>query len=289
MQVRYASGRGFRSRVAFALVALAVWWPAARGHAAPLPWLRHLRDAVPVRADVAARVDLAPYFPAPGDQGRQNSCVAWAVAYTRSYEEYVENLARGRDSSVTFSPSFIYNQINFGRDGGARIPDALALLARRGAAPLSQMPYREGDFRSRPSQAVLTSARRYRTHEWRRESTYDIGQLRADIAAGFPVIVAARVDSSFIRLRGGEVWSDTIAAGNRAHTMVAIGYDDARGAFKVINSWGPGWADGGYGWIDYRLVPVVVQEAYVDVEAPDGFAERTMPGAAVAPRRFSTR
>jgi C1A family cysteine protease len=35
------------------------------------------------------------------------------------------------------------------------------------------------------------------------------------------------------------------------HALVAVGYDDARKAFQVQNSWGRKWADGGYGWLSY--------------------------------------
>ncbi len=41
------------------------------------------------------------------------------------------------------------------------------------------------------------------------------------------------------------------------HAMCVVGYDDAmilgnsKGAFKLINSWGSGWGDGGYFWMSY--------------------------------------
>lgn len=44
------------------------------------------------------------------------------------------------------------------------------------------------------------------------------------------------------------------------HAVVAIGYDDGRkigkekGALKIRNSWGPGWGEGGYGWLPYRFI-----------------------------------
>jgi len=47
------------------------------------------------------------------------------------------------------------------------------------------------------------------------------------------------------------------------HALVAVGYDDAKvingpfgssGAFRVRNSWGPAWGEGGYGWLPYDYV-----------------------------------
>ncbi|HET6765120.1 MAG TPA: hypothetical protein VFH27_15650, partial [Longimicrobiaceae bacterium] len=139
---------------------------SAELYGAPAPLLI---PGPPAAGAVPARVDLSPYFPAPGDQGRQNSCVAWAAAYVRTYEE---RAALGpwaaADSVPLFSPSFVYNQINRGRDGGARIPEALRLIEKAGIAPLAAMPYREADFLTRPDGAVRAQARRFRSHDWRR-------------------------------------------------------------------------------------------------------------------------
>jgi len=33
--------------------------------------------------------------------------------------------------------------------------------------------------------------------------------------------------------------------------MILVGYSDDRGAFKVMNSWGTQWGNGGFGWISY--------------------------------------
>ena len=36
-----------------------------------------------------------------------------------------------------------------------------------------------------------------------------------------------------------------------SHAMVAVGFDDDRNAFRIQNSWGRGWGEGGYGWVGY--------------------------------------
>jgi hypothetical protein len=38
---------------------------------------------------------------------------------------------------------------------------------------------------------------------------------------------------------------------NDAHVVLIVGWDDDRGAWRIKNSWGTGWGDGGLGWIAY--------------------------------------
>jgi C1A family cysteine protease len=258
--------------------------PQRMGAPAPYAFEREAEAAA-----LPARVDMSAYFPAPGDQGRQNSCVAWAAAYVRAYEERARLGALAYPDSVPlFSPSFVYNQINRGHDVGARIPEALRLLSKDGIAPMAAMPYVESDFLSRPDEGTRELAKHFRSHAWRRMDARDVDEVRAALVAGYPVILAARVDSAFTRIAPGQVWSDTVAQGRRGHAMVLVGYDDGRGAFKVINSWGRRWAEGGFGWIAYSLMPVVAREGYVDRRAPRTTldAARIARSAGISPAPF---
>ena len=42
----------------------------------------------------------------------------------------------------------------------------------------------------------------------------------------------------------------------RGHALCIIGYDDKQhgGAFRVVNSFGKGWGEGGFCWITYRTM-----------------------------------
>ena len=70
-------------------------------------------------------VDLSADLPTPGDQGAQNSCVGWAVAYAlktfleRREEKWSLANAGQPDFTHLFSPAYIYNQINGGQDRGS--------------------------------------------------------------------------------------------------------------------------------------------------------------------------
>jgi hypothetical protein len=68
------------------------------------PQTRRYRDFLP------AFVDLQQHFPLPGDQGDQNSCVAWAVGYAARgyYSSAAEGLPATQAKNVP-SPAYIYD------------------------------------------------------------------------------------------------------------------------------------------------------------------------------------
>src|SRR5690606_36055162 len=116
-------------------------------------------------------VDLSKYFPRPGNQGNQASCVGWALGYAlKSYQEKREFRDQGLESSHVFSPSFIYNQLNtsWNCQGGINIAEALALLDMQGILPLFEFPYSEHNCPRRATSAELQRASEWRITNWRR-------------------------------------------------------------------------------------------------------------------------
>lgn len=228
-------------------------------------------------AALPTNADLSSSLPPPGDQGNQQSCVAWATGYgLKSYQEYKEEALPLVDGSGNpnlnrvFSPAYIYNQINNGLDGGSLIIDALNVLSSRGAATWAAMPYSPGDYLTKPSAATHSNAAQYKIDYWRRVNVSDYKELKAQIAAGYPIIIGAVVDSSFRNLSPGSTWTYASGPMLGGHAMLVVGYDDGKSAFKILNSWGKSWGDGGYGWISYSLFSSVVREGYVAKDASNG-------------------
>jgi len=53
--------------------------------------------------------------------------------------------------------------------------------------------------------------------------------------------------------------------------MTVVGYDDRKGtngAVQIINSWGPGWADNGYCWVEYADFNRFVAHSFSMIGAP---------------------
>ena len=235
----------------------------------PLAFTPYAGEALP------ASVDLSRDMPPPGNQGSQNSCVGWSVAYAiKSYAEKIEEglpyFQNGQvDLSRIFSPSYIFNQLNQGRNVPIPFFDALNLLSEQGVASLADMPYTAEDFVSQPSAGARAAARRYRIDYWRQVNIQDLKELKAHLHAGYPILIGANVDEAFLHQPAGTTWS-TIGKIIGGHAMVVCGYDDSHKAFRLINSWGTQWCDAGFCWVDYDHFRRVVNEGYVVKDAKNG-------------------
>ncbi|MDP9955102.1 hypothetical protein J2X97_000739 [Epilithonimonas hungarica] len=207
--------------------------------------------------------DLSEWFPTPGDQGEQSSCVAWAVGYgLKAYQEAVER-RQNQHSLMKFSPAYIFNQIKISDcRNGSSIMTALNLLKKEGVASIDQFPYNPLDCSRQPSGEDKNNARPYAIAEWRTVPIGNEAEVKSHISSGFPVVIGMFVDEGFMRLGYNEIYQGPSGNEKGGHAMVVIGYDDSRQAFKVLNSWGINWGTSGYGWVSYTAFKNRVREAY---------------------------
>ncbi len=214
---------------------------------------------------VPDKFDLSKWFPEPGDQGNQASCVGWALAYgIKSYQEAIEHQRPPEGPDRTFSPAFIYNQINrWGCQGGSNIREALELMETYGVSTMEQFPYDENDCSNRPSSQASKEAENFTISGWKRVEFMNEGLMKTLLVDGKPVVIGMQTDSWFRALDEGEVYRVASYQDVGGHAVVVIGYDDRKGAYKIFNSWGDDWGDEGYGWIAYDLFEEIVVEAYI--------------------------
>jgi hypothetical protein len=76
-----------------------------------------------------------------------------------------------------------------------------------------------------------------------------VAQIKAAIIAHGPVASTVDVTPAFQNYVGGVF--DEQDPGRINHAIVIVGWDDARGAWHVRNSWGPEWGEEGYIWVKY--------------------------------------
>lgn len=216
-------------------------------------------------------VDLANRMPTPGDQGDSSSCTAWAVAYAaRSYYAAGAAGVERLDVAAALSPAYVYNRLNGGScTQPTSIMDALTLMRDEGVVPIRDFPLPASDCRQLPSNEQKRAAGNFRIRNWSRLDTDDLDAIKSQLFNGHPVIVVLNLPRSFDRLRGDVVFDDR-ADRNFPHVMLAVGYDDQRQAFRLMNSWATDWADGGFVWVAYRAYSALkIDRAYViDLPVP---------------------
>jgi hypothetical protein len=219
------------------------------------------------RAFLPEMADLSPFFPKAGFQGSQGSCTGWATGY--GLRSYYENRAAARHANSrmgAFSPSFVYNQLkkNPGNcNEGTRISDALRLLETAGAAPFENFPYSPNDCSARPTPAVRGAAQSFRIDEWSRVNTRELDDIKGEISDGHPVVIGMFMTDKLKNLKAGEIYTELVPKSVKtAHAVVVVAYSDAKRAFKIFNSWGSNWADGGFGWISYEALENNINSAF---------------------------
>jgi len=225
-------------------------------------------------AELPGAVDMTADMPPVGDQGRQNSCVAWAAGYyDKTHVEYIEHWYGLGDHTWTLdvpqhqiSPAFIYNQINAGSDAGASILDAQIMLCDQGACMLSDFPYHDNDYVTWPSESAYTHAITYRGYDsYGISITSDVGinQVKYVLAANTTCVLGINIYPNFDHIENYDtVYTvhDKSGRSRGGHAICIVGYDDNKqtadgpGAFRLVNSWGAGWGNHGYCWMSYYAV-----------------------------------
>jgi len=222
---------------------------------------------IPVAKDLAivetkATVNLS--VPPIRNQGGEGSCVAWGTTYAaRSIYWHKTHVAAYSTSVNIFSPEYVYNQIKLGScTAGSYVTSGLNLLKSQGACRWSVMPYTDVSCSTYPNSTQKADAAYYKISSYSTVSR-TTSAIKAQLAAGNPVIVAGQVNNAFMYLTANQILSTFSGSSLGGHCYCVVGYDDTKGAFKVMNSWGTSWGTSGFGWIKYGYESTWWQEAYV--------------------------
>ena len=216
-----------------------------------------------------AAVDLRPFCSPIRNQGNLGSCSAFAM--TGIMEAMMNVQGRGNELRKIghLSPLFFYYAERVRMEAEGRIPQATkkdtgayletaaASAVKDGAPPEATVPYMDGRpaLAYHASEADFRAAAPYRFRKASRAST--IQGLKTALQKKHPILIGIPVYPSFMTrtvARTGEMpmpFNGEEPAGG--HAVAMVGYDDAKEAFLVRNSWGTDWAQKGYFWMPYAF------------------------------------
>ena len=207
-------------------------------------------------------VDLV--VPPVGNQGGEGSCVAWGTTYAGRSTSYQNTYGGAYNFGVNiFSPEYVYNQIKVTTcAGGAYTRDGMDLLVNQGVCTWNSMPYTDVDCDDMPDAGQLAEAANYKISSYSAVAL-TVEALKTQLAAGKILVVAGNVYGEYMNIGYDEVIIGARGRVYGGHCYACVGYDDAKDAFKFMNSWGTNWATDGFSWIDYDIMYKYWREAWI--------------------------
>jgi C1A family cysteine protease len=220
-------------------------------------------------------VDLRQWCSPVKNQGNLGSCTAHAGT---GIVEYYQKRAFNKhiDGSRLFLYKTTRNLMQVTGDTGAWLRDVMKALTLCGVPDEKYLPYNTEDFDKEPGAFIYSladnfEAMKYFCHDPQGAAIPETAVLlsvKKYLDAGIPSAFGFWGFPSYkdSDVKGGIPYP---CAGEKAewgHAVVAVGYDDekniknlkcnkvTKGALLFRNSWGPGWGDGGYGWLPYEYV-----------------------------------
>jgi hypothetical protein len=207
----------------------------------------------------------------PTDQGSRSRDVLKAISSLECCAEAESLLALGHESQGTWPYIDLVGEI----------PQWMVMLNSTAKGEPALFP--EGAIcRLAPSRSCFTNATRHRTLRYARPKPVDdVNCWKALIQAGYPIVFAIKLYSSF-NDSACDAAGDYVAKipdtdterYDTGHMVMAVGWDDSKGnggAFRIQNSWGDKWADGGFCWMEYGWLRSagVQNDAWVLIDSED--------------------
>jgi hypothetical protein len=220
-------------------------------------------------------INLKPFCPTPGNQGHNNSCSAYSIAFAWSIaENAVKNRTnRKEQDSNRMSASFLYNLLQ-PKDIGTQsviipIEQLFKVSLKIGGLTVTEFP-ETSRFELRPTEGQIREAAQQKASQairiWeKRQNKSIVPILEAALLDSMPAIVQVEYWESMEAIEKSEQpWKskrrDRFLG---THSMVLVSFDTDKQLFTLLNSRGKNWCDGGYITLGYHELSRIILSAYV--------------------------
>jgi C1A family cysteine protease len=211
---------------------------------------RYMPATMPV---LPTELDLRPLLQPVRNQGNAPTCVALAIASGRGgYDEKTASPSLDRQLSPAdlYANGRILSPVPNG-GGGMYMRSALDVYHNQGISEEGDRPYFDTlSLPAGPNAAAHRAQNRIAAYA---AADKGISAAQAALVAHGPMPMVVTLHQGFVDLDAGHRVS---AKGDvlGSHGVLLVGYRNSQRAWLVRNSWGTGWGDGGYAWLDYDYV-----------------------------------
>ena len=229
------------------------------------------------------------YFPLIRNQSPLGSCTTFATTYYQL--THMVGLIRTKwynkneDNTTKFSPRWTYNFQRDSANNGSSFWDNYNVLQNNGACTWAEFPYDGSDYRKWCADPdAWENAINYRINPISYITDGDLQLIKETLNTGYVVTFGTYVSNwQYTRIKDNPDFTEDDAFVGKdiaywvngttgGHAMTIVGYNDAiwtdvnnnrkidigeLGAFRIANSWGASWGDGGFTWLAYDALKEV--------------------------------
>ena len=262
---------------------------------APSAYAQYATGLLPLSSDEQQKIHYAPstvlsstssanltkWLPPVKSQGRQGSCVGWTTGYyLKSFHENREDQLTPQEivlESNQYSPSYIFNHVGLKDpndawicDTGSYTKDALNFLTSVGNVTWQEYPYIQSNCLPPSNGSLNQLAQKGRIGSWRTIRGRSLSEVKSQLQSGRPVALEIKVYPSFQAGYDGSPYTNFPNEPiDGYHAILAVGYDDSTQSVDLVNSWGTGWGNQGFGKLSYSAWNRIVENAYVAYDFVD--------------------
>lgn len=238
-------------------------WKSNPEHKKGLTQLVHhpAYKAAPLPKEASLEALMPPVY----DQGNIGSCTANAGCGAFDYKWKVQHGQFAFPSRLDLYQNELKHDGNFPKDEGSYTSTIAWVLTFTGVCREKTWPYIPSNLAATAPSCAAKERPTYRAMKYYDVDTKDGVSIKQAVAnAKLPVPFGAVVFKQIFDVSKQNpliAMPKGVPAGG--HEMVIVGYDDARQCYRVRNSWGTSWGDGGYAWIPYAYIhnPKWVEDA----------------------------
>ncbi len=213
------------------------------------------------------------------NQGNCGSCVAFAAVAT--LESQINISALAPTLNIKLSPQALFSCGGGGCDTGWFPDSAAQQLKDQGVPDEACAPYLSGTTGQDLSCSTIcrdNQRRSFRIRDYSTPTSYfkDLNAIKTALKKG-PLMTTMRVYEDFMVYAGG-VYKHTTGSMLGGHAVSLIGFDDAKRAFIIRNSWSEDWGDKGFAYISYDDISGIGGSTWAfDVPATPGYVNLQTP------------